>query len=89
MSQFKTQITKLKERGRVILMGDFNAKIEIDKPQCQQRTSRNEKYLEEILKDTDMVPISTKAQRGTWTWTRKAGNQAEQKSVIDYILVDK
>ncbi len=47
MSQLKTQIINLKEKGRVILTGDFNAKLDINENHCQQTQIRNERYLQE------------------------------------------
>ena len=74
MAQLRTQIIKLKQTGRVILTGDFNAKIKIEKDECKQTTSRNGKYLEELIRDTELEPVSTKAQRGNWTWTKRTNN---------------
>ena len=38
-SQLNTQINKFKEKGEIILMGDFNAKISIQQEKCKQKTS--------------------------------------------------
>ncbi len=67
ISQLTTQIQKLKSQGRVILIGDFNAKISINQAQCKQESSRNGKYLEELISQTEMIPISINATRGIWT----------------------
>ena len=86
-SQLTTQIIKLKQQGPVVLTGDFNAKIEINKGVTQQSTSRNGKLLNDLIAATDLVPISTKAESGTWTRVNR--KNTEEKSVIDYILVRK
>ena len=88
-SQIKAQIAKLKNKGPIILTGDFNAKIKIDKNQGKttQEVSRNGKYLEDLLEDQDLIPISTKAHPGTWTRVNR--NNPLEKSVIDYIIIRK
>ena len=50
MSQIRTQIHKLKTQGRVILTGDFNAKINITQENCNQQTSKNGKHLEKLIR---------------------------------------
>ena len=67
MNELRTQINRLKQEGDIILTGYFNAKINIDQPNCKQPTSRNDKYLEELIKETGLIPISAKATRGRWT----------------------
>ena len=86
MNELRTQINRLKQEGGIILTGDFNAKINIDQPNCKQATSRNGKYLEELIKETGLIPISAKATRGRWT--RQHRTNPTEKSIIDYILVD-
>ena len=87
MSQIRTQILKLKTHGRVILTGDFNAKIYIKQENCNQQTSRNGKHLEKQITDTEMIPITLETTRGIWT--RQHRQKPDDKSVIDYILTDK
>ena len=87
MSQIRTQILKLKTQGRVILTGDFNAKIYINQENCNQQTSRNGKHLEKLITDTEMIPITLETTRGIWT--RQNRQKPDEKSVIDYILTDK
>ena len=68
----------------MILTGDFNAKININKSNCQQETSRNGKLLEKLMKDTALIPITVN-QDGEM-WTRVKRKNTDEKSVIDYIL---
>ena len=86
MNEIRTQINRLKQEGGIILTGDFNAKINTDQPNCKQPTSRNGKYLEELIKETGLIPISVKATRGRWT--RQHRTNPTETSIIDYILVD-
>ena len=83
-SQLTTQIMKLKERGEVILTGDFNAKLKINTTGCNQTASRNGKLMQKMIKETDMKPITIN-QEGEM-WTRVKRKNPDEKSVIDYIL---
>ena len=58
MNELRTQINRLKQEVGILLTGDFNAKINIDQPTCNQPTRRNGKYLEELIKETGLIPIS-------------------------------
>ena len=83
-SQITTQIAKLKEKGQVILTGDFNAKIKINKSHCKQACSRNGKMMEKMMKQNAMTP-ATVDQEGE-IWTRVKRKNTDEKSVIDYII---
>ena len=87
MSQITTQINTLKQKGRIILTGDFNAKLEINTNNTKQNESRNGKILNDLIKNTDLTPISIKPDRGIWTRVNR--NNPNEKSVIDYILTDR
>ena len=87
-AQLTAQINKLKTRGQVILMGDFNAKIEINNAKIQQEQTRNGKHLEKMMCDTDTTPISYLENQQAWTRTRKRKDMME-KSVIDYVIMTK
>ena len=86
-SQLRTQFTKLKAKGPIVLTGDFNAKIKIMKNEVKQETSRNGKMLEDMLNQLDLTPVSVKSEHGTWT--RELRTSDKQKSVIDYIIIRK
>ena len=86
-SQISTQITKLRQRGKVILTGDFNAKIHIEKGNVKQETSSNGKYLEDMLDNLNLDPVSVDSEYGTWT--RENRNNSKEKSVIDYVIIPK
>ena len=86
-SQLRTQITRLKKDGPIILTGDFNAKLNVDKPGIKQEMSKNGELLQELIDQTDMHPVSLMSQTGTWTWEHRHNH--EKKSVIDYVLVNR
>ena len=74
--------------GQVILMEDFNAKLEVKKPKIQQEQSRNGKLLEKLMEDTNTIPVSLKENQHSWTRVRKRKEKTE-KSIIDYIIMTK
>ena len=87
-AQLTTQINKLKNMGHVILMGDFNAKLEVKNNKIQQEQTRNGKNLEKLMEDTDTIPISLQQNPNSWTRVRKRKDNIE-KSIIDYIIMTK
>ena len=87
MSQLWTQITKLSKKGHIILTGDFNAKITINRTNATQTASRNGRLLEEVLDDLQLSAITTKSNLGSWT--RVPWNKKEPNSTIDYIIIKK
>ena len=84
-SQLTTQITKLKKRGEVLLVGDFNAKLEINNNIVKQKISRNGKYMQRMLEQTSMIPKSLEADIGHWTRVKR--KDTNERSVIDYVLM--
>ena len=56
------------------------------KDKNQQNESRNGQLLQELITGTNLIPISLKADRGIWTRVNR--NNPNEKSIIDYILVD-
>jgi hypothetical protein len=83
----KAQTNQIKQEATIILTGDFNAKIKIDKGEIHQETSSNEKMLEELIEENNLTPISTMAN--LWNWTRVNRQNPEEKSIIDYILINR
>ena len=84
-SQLTTQINKLKKQGEVILVGDFNAKLEINNQVVQQKVTRNGKCMQRMLDETGMKPKSTEATIGHWTRVKR--KDTSERSVIDYVLM--
>ncbi len=77
----------MKQNGKVILAGDFNAKLKVSIPEknIHQEMSRNGELLQELIEDTETIPINT--LNNTCEWTRENRRNQSEKSVIDYILV--
>ena len=79
-----TQIEIAQNRGQVILAGDFNAKIKVDKRDYKQATSRNGRLLENMLETTKCTAANLKSTTGLWT--RQNRSNTNEKSIIDYII---
>ena len=75
-------ILKLKQNNSIILTGDFNAKLEINRPNATQNRSPNGTELEEMLKTTNTLPTSIKAQSGLWTRINRKIPQKDQSLTI-------
>ena len=84
-SQITSQIIKLKKKGEIILMGDFNAKLEINNNIVSQKQSRNGEYMQRMLDETNMIPKSLEADIGHWTRVKR--KDTKERSVIDYVLI--
>ena len=82
--QLNTQINVLAKGGELILTGDFNAKLEINHNQYEQRLSSNGKYLKNMIDMNKLQPVSTKEEYVRWT--RENRHNSEEKSIIDYII---
>ena len=74
------------QTNEIIIMGDLNSKININKNTCKQQISRNGKFLEEFTKQTNTTIINTRPEH-KGTWTRENRNNPNEKSIIDYIIV--
>ena len=76
--KLENQITQKLTENELIIGGDFNAKLEINKTTEKQEQSRNGKMLQDLITKKDLDPISIKADIGTWTrfeWNNKEKNQ--------------
>ena len=92
MNQITTQFQELttntnrnQVNNEVIIMGDLNAKMNIQTNTHTQEISRNGKPLEEFLKQTNTTATNTLPVH-TGTWTRENRNNNE-KSAIDYVII--
>jgi hypothetical protein len=81
-----TQINQIRQDSRIILTGDFNAKLQIREKQINQEISNNGKLLNQLLQETNSTPISLSKDKGKWTRVNR--NQPNQKSVIDYVITE-
>ena len=84
--ELTTQIMEKKRTGEIILLGDFNAKIEVNEGRKTiQNTSRNGRMLNHLLNVTKLVPANI--QENNNKWTRVNRHNQDEKSIIDYILI--
>ena len=75
------------KQGAMVLMADFNAKLEMKADHVKQNKSRNGKLLEKLMEDTKLTPFHT--QEVKCKWTRQNYNNPMEKSVRDCMLVSK
>ena len=83
-SALNNQINQQAENNEIIIAGDFNAKLAIDRENCSQPVSRNGKILTNIITDNNLITASLQANHGTWTRVNR--QKTSEKSVIDYVL---
>ena len=77
---------KINGNKEVILLGDFNAKLEIVHNEVVQKQSRNGNLQQALLETTHMRAINiSKSHVGTWT--RINTRNANEKSVIGYAIM--
>ena len=78
----------MQQKGEVIIMGDLNAKVEINSQKCKQTESRNGNILQEYIKQTNTIILNTtENNQGTWTRVNRKNNC--ERSVIDYIITSR
>ena len=78
------QITRKATNSEVIIAGDFNAKLTINKNNCKQQESRNGKLLKEMIENNNLITASLNSSSGNWTRVNR--KKTDEKSMIDYIL---
>ena len=76
---------KINGNNELILLGDFNAKLEIVHNEVVQKQSRNGNLLQALLETTHMRAINISISH-VGIWTRINTRNANEKSVIDYAL---
>ena len=76
---------KINGNNELILLGDFNAKLEIAHNEVVQKQSRNGNLLQALLETTHMRAINI-SESHVGTWTRINTRNANEKSVIDYAI---
>ena len=84
-SNLETQIKQKSKDNNIILGGDFNAKLQVENNYHKQTQSRNGKSLQEMLDNTQLIPITTKADYGFYTRVNR--NNPNEKSMIDYVMM--
>ncbi len=71
-------------------MGDLNSKIVVEHPtQKGQEISRNGKYMEMFLEQTNTSVINVNRPQHKGVWTRINRRNPSEKSAIDYIIISK
>ena len=84
--ELTTQVNQVKNKGEIIMGGDFNAKLKNDTKNHKQEISPNGTIMKEnLLEHTQLEPISMKSEPGKWT--REHRTNPNEKSIIDYVLM--
>ena len=83
-NNLETQINTKRKNNEIILGEDFNAKLHVIKDGQTQTQSRNGKILQDLIDNTQLTPITTKADYGFYTRVNR--NDPNEKSMIDYIM---
>ena len=81
-----SQINELRKDSRIILTGDFNAKLKINKNHVTQEESNNGKLFSLLMQETNTNPTSLASTKGNWTRVNR--NQPNERSVIDYVITE-
>ena len=84
--ELTTQTNRIQKKHPVIILGDFNAKVTINKTNCTQKESRNGTILNEFIKQTN-TSITNITTDHEGTWTRINRRNSSERSVIDYIVI--
>ena len=85
--QLKEQVTTANPGRPIILVGDFNAKIQIEKDnQVIQKESKNGKIMQDFLDETGFKVLNQTAKIGTWTRVNR--KNPRERSIIDYITTN-
>ena len=86
--ELTTLTNRMQQKGEVIIMGDLNAKVEINSHECKQKESRNGNILQEYIRQTNTIILNkTENHQGTWTRVNRKNNN--ERSVIDYIITSR
>ena len=70
----------------VVLVGDFNAKLNVEKGTIRQTQSNNGERLRELMLATNLEAVSLMSEQGMWTRVNRA--RTEERSIIDYVVAD-
>ena len=85
-NNLRTQVHQLMHDHRVMLVGDFNAKLNINTEKVTQKQSSNGKRMQEMLDESNLHPVSL--TKGEGNWTRVNRKNPSERSIIDYVLAD-
>ena len=84
-SNLEIQIKQKSKDNNIIMGGDFNAKLQVDNNNHKQTQSRNGITLQEMINNTQLIPVTTNADYGFYTRVNR--NDPSEKSMIDYIMM--
>ena len=68
-------ILRLKQQGEVILLGDFNAKLEVNTPTITQKESRNVELHQTMINNNNLNVPSMNGETAQWTRINRNKNQ--------------
>ena len=88
-TDFEIEIERAKLSGdHVFALGDFNAKLGSEAiPDDTHERSANGDILSQIIERKELIVVNeTEKCLGTWTWQNNSNEQ--EKSIIDYVLVN-
>ena len=85
-NMLRTQLHQIMTEHNVILIGDFNAKLQVEKGNIHQKVSKNGERLQEMMQSTNLEAVSLMSEQGMWTRVNRA--RPEERSIIDYVLAD-
>ena len=80
-NMLRTQLPQIMIKHTVILVGDFNAKLHVERGVIHQAQSRNGERLKELMTTTNLDAVSLMSEKGMWA-------REEERSIIDYVLAD-
>ena len=83
----KEQITRAEPKNPIILVGDFNAKMELTREgETIQKESRNGKIMNDFLEETGLYVINETSTTGIWTRVNR--HNPRERSIIDYVTAN-
>ena len=89
--QLKEDVLSFKQKGRVVLLGDFNARVgksvDVDDVIGEEFCNGNGNRLISLLNEVELVICNGRQLVSEPEWTRVRPS-LNQKSVIDYVIAD-
>ena len=81
-----TQINTIKQTHKIVLTGDFNAKLAIKSNRIEQKLSPNGKCFQQMLETTNTTPCSITMTEPQWTRINR--KNPNEKAILDYVVAD-
>ena len=88
-TDFEIETERAKLSGdHVLALGDFNAKLGSEFiPSGTHERSANDDILSQIIERKELIVVNG-TEKCLGTWTRQSNSNEQEKSVIDYVLVN-